>query len=188
MAQKRTRSKKKSDDSAVKAFDSEFVGSPDELDIDWGTDNSDSGEKKPRAKRKAKSKTVSHDDVRPTKSRTRTRKVDTAKSDSDTPDNDQSDNESRNSDSEGNDRDRNNSDDPVRIQTTTAVILKVLETPVVETNAVVDADDEAVRTPKVIKMAVATRATRIATAETTTMVAVEIASDTATRLNSMMSN
>ena len=48
MAQKRTRSKKSSDDSAVKAFDSDFVGSPDELDIDWGTDSSDSNEKKSR--------------------------------------------------------------------------------------------------------------------------------------------
>ena len=53
MAQKRTRSKKTNDDTAVKAFDSEFVGSPDELDIDWGTDNSDSGDKKKRSKKKA---------------------------------------------------------------------------------------------------------------------------------------
>ena len=112
MAQKRTRSKKKSDDSAVKAFDSEFVGSPDELDIDWGTDSSDSGEKKTRSsKSKAKSKIVSHDDDRGSKtSRSRSRKVD---SDRDAPqDNDQSDDDKRSSDSEGNDRDR--SDDNSR--------------------------------------------------------------------------
>ena len=113
MAQKRTRSKKTNDDSAVKAFDSEFVGSPDELNIDWGTDNSDSGEKKTRSpKRKAKSKTVSHDDVRPTKApRSRSRKADTDQGDSSTQDNNLTENESRGSDSEGNDQDRNTSDD-----------------------------------------------------------------------------
>ena len=113
MAQKRTRSKKTNDDSAVKAFDSEFVGSPDELDIDWGTDNNDSGEKKPR--RKAKSKVVSHDDDRPVKAtRSRSRKVDTNPRDDSSQDNNLTDNESRGSDSEGNDQDRNTSDDNSR--------------------------------------------------------------------------
>ena len=105
MAQKRTRSKKTNDDSAVKAFDSEFVGSPDELDIDWGTDNSDPGEKKSRSKKKAKSKIVSHDDDRSTKAtRSRSRKVDTDQNDSVTKDNNQSDSESRSSGSEDSDR------------------------------------------------------------------------------------
>ena len=111
MAQKRTRSKKKSDDSAVKAFDTEFVGSPDELDIDWGTDSSDPGEKKPR-KRKAKSKIVSHDDDRSAKpTRSRSRKVDTDQRDSESHDNNVSDNDSQSGDSEGSDRDRNTSGD-----------------------------------------------------------------------------
>ena len=100
MAQKRTRSKKSSDDSAVKAFDSDFVGSPDELDIDWGTDNSDSSEKKSRSTSKSKSR---DDDDRPAKTRrTRSRKTE----DSDTRDSDQPDNDAGN-----NDRERGSSDD-----------------------------------------------------------------------------
>lgn len=105
MAQKRTRSKKSSDDSAVKAFDSDFVGSPDELDIDWGTDSSDSNEKKSRTtKSKSKSKSRDDDD-RPAKTRrTRSRKTE----DSDTRDSDQPDNDADNNDREGGSSDDNN--------------------------------------------------------------------------------
>ena len=106
MAQKRTRSKKSSDDSAVKAFDSDFVGSPDELDIDWGTDSSDSNEKKSRTTTKSKSKSKSRDDDdRPAKTRrTRSRKTE----DSDTRDSDQPDNDADNNDREGGSSDDNN--------------------------------------------------------------------------------
>ena len=105
MAQKRTRSKKSSDDSAVKAFDSDFVGSPDELDIDWGTDNSDSSEKKSRTtKSKSKSKSRDDDD-RPAKTRrTRSRKTE----DSDTRDSDKPDNDAGNNDRESGSSDDNN--------------------------------------------------------------------------------
>ena len=112
MAQKRTRSKKTNDDSAVKAFDSEFVGSPDELDIDWGTDNSDSGDKKKTRSSKTKSKTVSHNDDRPAKAtRTRSRKIDIDQHVAETQSNNVTDSESRSSSgSDGNDRDRNTDD------------------------------------------------------------------------------
>jgi len=100
-----TRSKKSSDDSAVKAFDSDFVGSPDELDIDWGTDNSDSSEKKSRTtKSKSKSKSRDDDD-RPAKTRrTRSRKTE----DSDTRDSDKPDNDAGNNDRESGSSDDNN--------------------------------------------------------------------------------
>ena len=122
MAQKRTRSKKTNDDSAVKAFDTEFVGSPDELDIDWGTDSSDSGEKKKTrssSKSKTKSKAANRDDDRPAKpSRSRSRKIDPEQYDAGTQDNNVTESESRNSDSDGSDRntsdENNRSDRPAR--------------------------------------------------------------------------
>ena len=117
MAQKRTRSKKTNEDSAVKAFDSEFVGSPDELDIDWGTDSSEPVEKKTRrsAKTKTKSKRSSDDDDRPSKpSRSRSRKT---ADDSDTrdaePQGDSVDSETRNSD-RGSSEDSGRSERPSR--------------------------------------------------------------------------
>lgn len=51
MAKKRTRSRKKTDDSAVESIDNEFVGSPDELDIDWGTDSSSDKKSTPKEDR-----------------------------------------------------------------------------------------------------------------------------------------
>lgn len=108
MAQKRTRSKKSSDDSAVKAFDSDFVGSPDELNIDWGTDKSDSSDQKPRRSSTTKSKSKSRDDDdRPAKTRrTRSRKTE----DSDTRDSDQPNKNQSDSDAGDNDRERSSSD------------------------------------------------------------------------------
>ena len=99
MAKKRTRSKKTTKDTAVKAFDSDFVGSPDELDIDWGTDSSEPKEKK---KPRRKSKTVSHDDDRGNKpTRSRSRKEDSDQRDVD-------------SEPRDNDRDRGSSDEGSR--------------------------------------------------------------------------
>ena len=101
MAQKRTRSKKTNNDSAIKAFDSDFVGSPDELDIDWGTDSSEPGENKSaRGGSKSKSKS-SEDGDRPSKpSRGRSRKAanDNDGRETELQDKDQSDSETRTND------------------------------------------------------------------------------------------
>lgn len=67
MAKKRTRSRKKNDDSAVESIENEFVGSPDELDIDWGTDASNdkkSGAKEGRSAERVRQKKESNSDSR----------------------------------------------------------------------------------------------------------------------------
>ena len=67
MAKKRSRSRKKSDESSVESVEHDFVGSPDELDIDWGTDSSDDSkqdQKEDRGGDRTREKKDSNDESR----------------------------------------------------------------------------------------------------------------------------